>query len=87
MKKWYTRITLFPLLCALAVLGMLFFLVAERNSPAEVRYTLLVLLLPVVLGMVVADLILRKIIKRLLWLWVVEIVLLLAAFYVWIVME
>lgn len=88
MKKWIGRITPFVILCVLAVFGMLYFLVAERNSAAEVRYAYLVLLLPIVLGMAVADLVLWRLIKqKKYWLWLVEILLLLALVYFWIVKE
>ena len=85
--KWYSRITPFVIICSLAVMGMLFFLLAERDSPAEVRYKYLVLLLPIILGMVVVDLVLRYIIKQKLWLWVIEIVLLFTVIYYWIVSD
>lgn len=87
MNKWYNRITPFTIVCAVSVLGMLYFLLAERNSPAEVRYTYLVLLLPLVLGLVIVDVLLRYVVKKQLWLWITEIILLLAVVYFWIISD
>jgi predicted Na+-dependent transporter len=67
---------------------MLYFLLAERNSPAEVRYMYLVLLLPITIGMVIVDLFLwRAIKKQRFWIWLIEAVLLLATIYFWIVKD
>jgi hypothetical protein len=87
MKRWYTRITPFTLIGAIAILGMLYFLLAERNSPAEVRYTYLVLLLPLVLGMLVVDVVFRYLIKKQLWLWIAEVILLFGVIYLWIISD
>ena len=87
MKKWITYLTPFLVLAAAAVIVMITFLLAERNNSAEAQFMYLKLLLPVVITMIILDVALRYLLKKQLWLILVELLLLFASIYFWIIQD
>ena len=58
------------------------------NNAAAVKSSVALIALPVVGGCILADLIIKKSLRwKLLWIWITELLLLLAVVYLWIVAE
>ena len=85
MKKWITYITPFLILAAAALITIVIFLLAGRNHPAEAKFMYLKLLLPVIITMIILDIGLRFLLKKQRWIILVELLLLFASIYFWII--
>ena len=84
--KWLKHLT--PLL--IIAIAFIFILMKYLlgNNAAEVKGSMTFIALPVIGGCLVADLIIKKSLKwKLLWIWIIEIVLLLVVMYLWIIAE
>lgn len=84
--KWVKHLT--PLLIAAMALVVILITYLLGNNAAEVKGSVAAITLPVAAGCMVADVIVKKSLRyKLLWIWITEIILLLAVVYLWIVAE
>src|SRR3954452_4984925 len=82
--KWLKYIT--PLLItAFAFIVILMNYLLSNNS-AEVKSSISLITLPVIGGCILGDVIIKKVLKwKLLWIWIIEMVLLLVVVYLWVI--
>jgi hypothetical protein len=88
MKKFFSRITLFPLLTLVLVFVMIYLYITQPSSAGQGSWMIALMVLPVLAVMIVVDLVLRKTFPvKTYWIWLIEILLLLVAIYAWIIRE
>src|SRR5689334_11019013 len=84
--KWLKHIT--PLLITATAFVVILITYLFSDDSAEVKRSISLITLPVIGGCIIGDLIIKRVLKwKLLWIWVTEIVLLLAVVYLWIIAE
>ena len=86
LKKYFSKITLFTVMAFVSLL--LFVLLLISRQPEEIKSELLYRSIVVCALFLGVDILLKNILKlKTVWLWTIQILLLLAAVYVWIVSE
>ena len=84
--KWLKNIT--PLV--ITAIGFAFILIYYMldNNAAEVKSSIAFIALPLIGGCIIVDIIIKKGFKsKVLWIWIVEIIILLVVVYLWIIAE
>ncbi|MDQ2751969.1 MAG: hypothetical protein M3R72_03005 [Bacteroidota bacterium] len=86
LKKYFSKITLFTVLAFVSLIFFVMLLISRQ--PEEIKSGLLFNLMIASALFLGVDVLLKNILKlKTLWLWLIQILLLLAAIYVWIVSE
>ena len=84
LKKYFSKITLFTVLAGFAVVA--FIIVVISHQPQIIKRPSLYHLAIAALAFVGIDVLLKQVLKlRNVWLWILQILLLLIAVYVWII--
>jgi len=84
--KWLKHIT--PLLITAIAFVVILMNYLLSDDSAEVKSSISLIALPVIGGCVLADVIIKRVLKwKLLWIWITEILLLLIVAYLWIIAE
>lgn len=84
--KWLHHFT--PLLITAVAFAVILLKYLLGNDSAEVKSSAAFIAMPIIGGCVVADIIIKKSFKKkLLWIWLTEIIALLAVVYLWIIAE
>jgi hypothetical protein len=87
-KKWYSRTTPFVLLALSGAIVLLYEVIVERGGPEGWRYPLLTKLFGYLVVIVLIDIALKIFIRmRTYVIWLIELLLLLIAFYGWVISE
>ena len=84
--KWLKNVT--PLV--ITAIGFAFVLIYYmlNNNAAEVKSSIAFIALPIIGGCIIVDIIIKKGFRwKVLWIWIVEIILLLVVVYLWIIAE
>ncbi len=85
LKSRLVKPTLFLVVSILIFVYMLFEWIASGRTVEGWVYRMVNLLLPVAIGMLIADLLLKYFVRSLKAIWIVEVLLLLGVIYYWIV--
>ncbi len=86
IKKYFLRITLFTVLACLCLVALVISVISHQ--PQEIKNQLIFTLAPALFCFVFFDVLLKQIFRLTTgWLWLMQILLLLVAVYVWIVSE
>lgn len=85
LKSRLVKPTLFLVVSILIFVYMLFEWIASGRTVEGWVYRMVNLLLPVAIGMLIADLLLKYFVRSLKAIWIVELLLLLGVIYYWIV--
>jgi len=77
-----------PLLITAATFVVILMNYLLGDDSAEVKSSISLITLPVIGGCILGDVIIKRVLKwKLLWIWIIEIVLLLAVVYLWVIAE